>query len=123
MIELDYDWNEFKVQLFKRFRNILLILIVVCVLECICITHRIRRIAIKPLTAVQDTVYEYMLTKEGRSAHEKLSRIKPKNELSTLVTNIDRMIGAIDDYISEVETAGTSLQTSQSGSWKPLRLR
>lgn len=110
VIEIVYDWNAFKVQLFNRFRNVLLILIAVCALECIYITHRIRLIAIKPLTAVQDTVYEYMLTKEGKSAHEKLSMIKPKNEISTLVTNIDQIIGAIDDYISEVETAGTRLQ-------------
>lgn len=110
VVRLDYDWNDFKVQLFNRFRTVLLILIAVCALECIYIVYKIRRIAIKPLAAVQDTVHEYMVTKEGGSAHEKLSKIKSKNEIGSLVTNIDQMIVAIDDYIDEVETAGVKLQ-------------
>ena len=58
VIELDYNWNDFKIQLFHRFRTVFLILIAVCALECIYIVYKIRRIAVKPLTAVQDTVCE-----------------------------------------------------------------
>ncbi len=73
-------------------------MIALCGLECIYIAHKIRRIAVRPLTAAQDAVREYMTTKDGRTAREKLSRIKSKNEISSLVADIERMTAEIDDH-------------------------
>ena len=115
VITMYYNFRSFSERINQAIITGLILVILANVLVCVLFIFITRRIAVKPISSIQDSVREYMTSKDGESARKKLKNIYSKNEIGVLASDVDKMIGEIDDYIGEIEEAGQKLKNLTVG--------
>ncbi|MBR6382849.1 MAG: HD-GYP domain-containing protein [Lachnospiraceae bacterium] len=115
VITMYYNFKSFSERINQAIITGLILVILANILVCILFIFITRRIAVKPISSIQDSVREYMTSKDGASARKKLKNINSKNEIGVLASDVDKMIGEIDDYIGEIEEAGQKLKNLTVG--------
>ena len=106
VMTLEFNYDSFVNKINSIITIALAVLISVNLLVCVLFIHRTRKIATRPITAIQGAVRDYMATRSGESARNKLESIRSDNEIGVLADDVDKMIVTMDDYVSKIEEAG-----------------
>ena len=109
VMAIDYNWDSFHSQLIDQIRLMAGILLGGMVLCCIILMILINRIAIKPLSAVQLTVREFIKNKDNDSAQEHLKKIKTHNEIGVLSDDVGALTQEITSYTEKIKTITTEV--------------
>ncbi len=101
---LQYDWSEFRYNLFLHITNGLFIgLFMLILLNGLLILYIYKR-AISPVVKVKNGVQRYMRDKDSEFVAAEMNRIKSRNEVGVLAESFSYMASEIDRYIGEVRT-------------------
>ena len=109
VMAIDYNWDSFHSQLIDQIRLMAGILLGGMVLCCIILMILVNRLAIKPLSAVQLTVREYMKSKDSDAAHKHLKKIKTHNEIGVLADDVGALTKEITSYTEKIKTITTEV--------------
>ena len=104
VLAIEYNWNGFRSQLLDQIRIMIGIMFGGMVISCALLMLLINRIAIKPLSTVQQTVREYMKNKDSAIAEVLLKRIKSQNEIGVLSDDIGALVKEMHTYTSNIKT-------------------
>ncbi len=100
---LEYNWDSFRTDLIQNMRLVAAIMLVGMIVCYMIVIFVLNRIAIRPIGELKSAVAEYRETKDGSKAAERISRIKPRNEIEELSENVGEMMTELDDYIGEIK--------------------
>ena len=100
---LEYNWDSFRSDLIQNMRLVAAIMLVGMIVCYMIVIFVLNRIAIRPIGELKSAVAEYRETKDGSKAAERISRIKPRNEIEELSENVGEMMTELDDYIGEIK--------------------
>jgi len=100
---LSHDWSDFHSNLITKLILIVGFSAMFLVLASVVLLYFINRSAIRPLARVQRGVREYMQNKDSDSIVEQMNTIKQRNEFGALADDVSQMVTEIDRYTSEIE--------------------
>ena len=102
-----YDWSTFRTVLTENLTVMLIVGLTVMAAAGCLLLHYLYRTAIKPVTAIQATVREYIDSKDSVAVAENMDRITQSNEFGALAGDISKLAKEIDRYTKEnVKLAG-----------------
>ena len=101
---LQYDWSEFRYNLFLHITSGLFIGLFMLILFNGLLILYIYKRAISPVVKVKNGVQRYMRDKDSEFVAAEMNRIKSRNEVGVLAESFSYMASEIDRYIGEVRT-------------------
>ena len=79
------------------------VLLAAMMLTCVLIMIFLRRVVVKPLNTVQNSVRAYMDEKNSEKVREKLKTVRTSNEISVLSDDIGELTSEMDRYIGIIK--------------------
>lgn len=101
VLVIDYNWDEFRKELIGNIEIMVSLLLAGLVIFCGVIILRLNRVAVMPLSRLQNAVNEYGKTKDCSKAAENIGKIRSFNEIGKLAKEFSEMTVEIDNYMKE----------------------
>lgn len=101
---LTYNWESFNEDLIESLRISAIYMLAGMVVIYVLLMILIDRVATKPLSKLMSSVNDFVRTKDGELAAERMHNIHVNNEIGILSENIAELVGRIDHYIKDIHT-------------------
>ncbi|MBP3792836.1 MAG: serine/threonine-protein phosphatase [Ruminococcus sp.] len=101
VLVIDYNWDEFRKELIGNIEIMVSLMLAGLVIFCGVIILRLNRVAVMPLSRLQNAVNEYGKTKDCSKAAENIGKIRSFNEIGKLAKEFSEMTVEIDNYMKE----------------------
>ena len=101
VLVIDYNWDEFRKELIGNIEIMVSLMLAGLVIFCGVIILRLNRVAVMPLSRLQNAVNEYSKTKDSEKVKKSISLIRSKNEIGRLADEISAMTAEIENYMNE----------------------
>ncbi|MBR0145897.1 MAG: PP2C family protein-serine/threonine phosphatase [Eubacterium sp.] len=96
-----HDWSEYHSTMIRNMFILIAISVVLLIVSGFILLHFVNQVAVKPLKKVQNAVREYRQDKNSEEVIEKMKRIKQRNELGELSSDVTDLAVEIDRYNAE----------------------
>ena len=101
VLVIDYNWDDFRKELIGDIEIMASLMLAGLVIFCGVIILRLNRVAVMPLSQLQNVVNEYSKTKDSSKATESIDKIKSFNEIGKLAKEFSEMTVEIENYMQE----------------------
>jgi len=107
---VEYNWSSFRKSLTENVLLMILLGMSVLTVLCAVLLGFLRKRVITPITEMQRSIRNYMVTKDSAGVIRDMKNVPAKNELGVLAKDMSELTVEIDDYISEIQTSHEALK-------------
>lgn len=107
---LEYNWDEFNIDLKKNIRITGIFSLAGMILICALLMAVVDRIAARPLSKLQSAVHDYTKNKDSDDVVKRTAQIKSRNEIGELTDEITALAVEIDRYVDDINKAKENIK-------------